>query len=124
MKSSGALLCAISVLSLAPIATGPSRTPAAAEKSAVRSVRPEPQLLAKAQKTAVLVAYGRLPLHFEAKRGQTDPQVKFLTSTAASWRYTAASWFCVSPSRPPLQLTTCPAASRASRSMGARSGLP
>src|SRR5438132_11566792 len=33
----------------------------------------------QATKQQVLVAYGRLPLSFEANQGQTDPQVRFLS---------------------------------------------
>src|SRR2546426_10308524 len=33
----------------------------------------------QATKQQVLVAYGKLPLSFEANQGQTDPQVKFLS---------------------------------------------
>ena len=33
----------------------------------------------QATKQQVLVAYGKLPLIFEANQGQTDPQVKFLS---------------------------------------------
>src|SRR5712691_9997698 len=44
----------------------------------VPATRTSPEL-PQATKPQVLVAYGKLPLSFEANQGQTDPQVKFLS---------------------------------------------
>src|SRR3989442_14388523 len=44
----------------------------------VPATRTSPEI-PQATKQQVLVAYGKLPLIFEANQGQTDPQVKFLS---------------------------------------------
>src|SRR5881628_4163391 len=51
---------------------------------AVASCAPAPATrtlttIPQATKQQVLVAYGKLPLSFEANQGQTDPEVKFLS---------------------------------------------
>jgi uncharacterized protein (TIGR03437 family) len=92
-----ALPFATAIFFLVLTGTVARRNPAPAiQKPVVQPSQPP----AKARKSVVLASYGRLPLDFEENRGQTDQQVKFLarttgstlflTSTAASWRYTAA----------------------------------
>ena len=62
-------------------ASGSGQTVAAA--SAQAKSAPPTQIQLKTGRSAQLVkAYGRLPLAFEANRGQTDPQVKFLSRGA------------------------------------------
>src|SRR3989475_1120274 len=53
----------------------------AANANAANQVERVPSLATAASATQVRVsdAYGKLPLSFEANRGQTDPQVKFLS---------------------------------------------
>jgi len=61
--------------------SGPTQAVAAASARAKNALAPQAQ--PEPGRSARLVeAYGRLPLAFEANRGQTDPQVKFLSRGA------------------------------------------
>src|SRR5687767_7208784 len=55
-------------------AVGGPRVPRNAESTRDAASAPE-----RTTRRAVSEAYGRVPLHFEANRGQTDESVKFLT---------------------------------------------
>jgi hypothetical protein len=49
---------------------------ASKERQGLVKTNTEPDAITKAKLQAT---YGKLPLHFEANQGQTDPQVKFLS---------------------------------------------
>ena len=52
---------------------------ASGNKPQASSEPAQPAELRQANRHALIESYGRLPLSFEANRGQSDPQVKFLS---------------------------------------------
>ncbi|MCH7923694.1 MAG: SBBP repeat-containing protein, partial [Nitrospinae bacterium] len=58
---------------------GTALAPTGSAPAAQALAKPAPAKVSQATKARVQEAYGKLPLHFEANQGQTDPQVKFLS---------------------------------------------
>ena len=58
---------------------GTALAPTASSPAAQALAKPAPAKVFEKTRVRVQAAYGKLPLHFEANQGQTDPQVKFLS---------------------------------------------
>ena len=76
------LLAIIAALCVAPLAKSYVVTAAAAhaaEKASPLNSRLNTQPASPAEQARIATSFGNLPLSFEPNRGQTDPQVKFLS---------------------------------------------
>ena len=58
---------------------GTALAPTGSAPAAQALAKPASAKVSQATRARVQEAYGKLPLHFEANQGQTDPQVKFLS---------------------------------------------
>jgi len=79
------LLAIIAVVCVAPLAkshvvTAPAVPPA--ENSSPLNSRLNTQPVSPAEQPRIATSFGNLPLSFEPNRGQTDPQVKFLSHSS------------------------------------------